>query len=97
MPGPSPQPQAGTYFPPRMQMPGPPPPPNMGMPPQQRPHRQHHRRHNHRHEDRESMKIARERDKALKAEESNKNLKRGLFGGAALAGVLDLLQGLDGI
>ena len=106
MPGPSPQPQSGTYFPPRMQMPGPPPPPppmmGMGMPPQQQqqrpPHRQHNsRRHNHRHEDRESMKIARERDKAMKAEESNKNLKRGLFGGAALAGVLDLLQGLDGI
>ena len=98
MPGPSPQPMAGTYFPPRMQMPGgPPPPPTMGMGvPQQRPHRQY-RRHQHRHEDRESMKIARERDKALKAEESNKNLKRGLFGGAALAGVLDLLQGLDGI
>ena len=43
------------------------------------------------------MKTAREREKAQKAEESSKNLKRGLFGGAALAGVLDLLQGLDGI
>ena len=91
MPGPSPQPQAGTYFPPRMQMQGPPP-----MPQQQQPRPPRHRRQ-HRHEDRESLRIAREREKALKAEESNKNLKRGLFGGAALAGVLDLLQGLDGI
>ena len=91
MPGPSPQPQTGTYFPTRMQMQQGPPP---LMPQQQRPPR-HHR--HHRHEDRESIKIAREREKAMKAEESNKNLKRGLFGGAALAGVLDLLQGLDGI
>lgn len=94
MPGPSPQPQAGTYFPPRMQMQG--PPPTMGIPQQQQQRPPRHRRQ-HRHEDRESVKIAREREKAQKAEESNKNLKRGLFGGAALAGVLDLLQGLDGL
>ncbi len=93
MPGPSPQPQAGAYFPPRMQMQG--HPPTMGIPQQQQRPPRHRRQH--RHEDRESVRIARERDKAQKAEESNKNLKRGLFGGAALAGVLDLLQGLDGI
>ena len=85
--GPSPQPQPGAYFPPRMQAQGPLPSPSI----QQRPPR-HHRHHRH-----ESTKLQREKEKALKAEESSKNLKRGLFGGAALAGVLDLLQGLDGM
>ena len=93
MPGPSPQPQTGTYFPPRMQMQG--PPSTMGIPQQQQRPPRHRRQH--RNEDRESARMAREREKAQKAEESNKNLKRGLFGGAALAGIMDLLQGLDGI
>lgn len=93
MPGPSPQLQTGTYFPQRMQNMQQGPPPLMPQQ-QQRPPR--HRRQ-HRHEDRESIKLQREREKAQKAEDSSKNLKRGLFGGAALAGVLDLLQGLDGI
>lgn len=48
----------------------------------------------HRVESRQSA----QKDSAQKDKESaSKNLKRGLFGGAAVAGILDLLQGLDGI
>ena len=43
----------------------------------------------------------REREKRRSAEKdatsASKNLRRGLFGGAAVAGILDLLQGLDGL
>lgn len=43
----------------------------------------------------------REKEKRRSAEKdansASKNLRRGLFGGAALAGFLDLLQGLDGL
>ncbi|KAL6714763.1 hypothetical protein ACLMJK_008188 [Lecanora helva] len=43
----------------------------------------------------------RHRSELQKAEDdkhaAHKNMKRGLFGGAALAGIMDLLQGLDGI
>lgn len=90
--GPSPQPQAGGYFPQGQRPPGPPGPPmpmSMPMPmPMQRPPRQHGHRIEHRHE-----KEKAEKDRAV----ASKNLKRGLFAGAGLAGILDLLQGLDGL
>jgi len=61
-------------------------PPGPSMPPQPQP--RPHRHHRHRTETQKA-----EEDKHT----ASKNLKRGLFGGAALAGMLDLLQGLDGI
>lgn len=87
--GHSPQPPQGNYFPQQQhqqqQRPhGPPMPPQLQ--PQPRPHRHH--RHSHRTELQKA-----EEDKHI----ASKNLKRGLFGGAAIAGMLDLLQGLDGI
>ena len=80
--GQSPQPPPGNYFP---------PPPQ--QPQQQRrssvssmsPRQQSHR-------DKEKRRSA-EKD----ASSASKNLRRGLFGGAAVAGILDLLQGLDGL
>ena len=56
-------------------------PPGPSMPPRQQSHR-----------DKEKRRSA-EKD----ANSASKNLRRGLFGGAALAGMLDLLQGLDGL
>ena len=88
MGGPSPQPQAGAYFPQRP--PGQPMPPGPPMAPNQRPPRHRHHRHNDREKERVEVK-------AERAKESSKNLKRGLFGGAAVAGIMDLLQGLDGL
>lgn len=44
------------------------------------------------HRDKEKRRSA-EKD----ASSASKNLRRGLFGGAAVAGILDLLQGLDGL
>lgn len=79
--GQSPQPPPGTYFPQQQQMRPQPPHP---------PHQQRPRPHRHRHQS-ETHKA--EDDKRA----ANKNLKRGLLGGAAVAGILDLLQGLDGI
>ena len=57
----------------------------------QRPPRGHgaHGRHGDRLHDREKK----ERDNKA----ASRNLKRGLFAGAGLAGILDLLQGLDGL
>lgn len=78
----SPQIPSGNYFPQQQQRPSGPPMPQAQ--PHQRPHR--HRKH------RSEMQKA-EEDKHA----ATKNMKRGLFGGAALAGMLDLLQGLDGI
>jgi len=86
MGGASPVPQAGGYFPQGQRPPGPPGPP-MPMP-VQRPPRLHGHRSDHRHE-----KEKAEKDRAV----ASKNLKRGLFAGAGLAGILDLLQGLDGL
>ena len=57
-------------------------PPGPSMPP---PRQQSHR-------DREKRRSA-EKD----AHSASKNLRRGLFGGAAVAGILDLLAGLDGL
>lgn len=80
--GHSPQPPPGNYFPQQQQQQQ--RPQGSPMLPLPRPHRHH-----------------RHRTETQKAEEdkhtASKNLKRGLFGGAALAGILDLLQGLDGI
>lgn len=56
-------------------------PPGPSMPPRQQSHR-----------DREKRRSA-ERD----ATSASRNLRRGLFGGAAVAGILDLLSGLDGL
>ena len=56
-------------------------PPGPPMPPRQQGHR-----------DKEKRRSA-EKD----ATSASKNLRRGLFGGAAVAGILDLLQGLDGL
>ncbi|KAK4694069.1 hypothetical protein P7C71_g3446, partial [Lecanoromycetidae sp. Uapishka_2] len=88
--GASPQPPVGGYFPQGQRPPGPPGPPMpVPMPmPMQRPPRQHGHRTDHRHE-REKA----EKDRAI----ASKNLKRGLFAGAGIAGILDLLQGLDGL
>ena len=94
--GSSPQPQPGGYFPQGQRPPGPPGPPMpmpMPMPvpvpvPVQRPFRHHHHRADHRHD-----KEKAEKDRAV----ASKNLKRGLFAGAGIAGILDLLQGLDGL
>lgn len=86
--GASPQPQTGGYFPQGQRPPGPPGPP-MPMPmPMQRPPRHHSHRTDHKHE-----KEKAEKDRAV----ASKNLKRGLFAGAGLAGILDILQGLDGL
>ena len=74
----SPQPLAGTHFPPQQQR-----PPGPSMPPRQE---------SHRDRDREKRRSA-EKD----ASSASKNLRRGLFGGAAVAGILDLLAGLDGL
>jgi hypothetical protein len=86
--GTSPQPQAGGYFPQGQRPPGPPGPPMPVPMPVQRPPRQHGHRTDHRHEKEKAGK-----DRAV----ASKNLKRGLFAGAGLAGILDLLQGLDGL
>ena len=59
----------------------PPGPPGSSMQPRHQSHR-----------DKEKRRSA-EKD----ASSASKNLRRGLFGGAALAGMLDLLQGLDGL
>ena len=57
-----------------------------GPPPTSHPPRLRHHRHRS-----ERQKVEDDKHSA------SKNLKRGLFGGAALAGIVDLLQGLDGI
>ena len=95
----SPQPQAGGFFP-QQRPPGPsgppgPPPGPLMAPNQQRPP-QHRKRH-HRHTEKEKERERVENERAERAKESSKNLKRGLFGGAAVAGILDLLQGLGGL
>ena len=79
--GHSPQPIPGNYFPQQQQQR--PPGPPLAPQPQPRPRRHHRHRTEYKAEE----------DKHV----ASKNLKRGLFGGAALAGMLDLLQGLDGI
>lgn len=63
------------------------PPPGTYFPQQQQrpPPRQHHR-------DRDARRNA-EKD----AQSASRNLRRGLFGGAAVAGILDMLSGLDGL
>ena len=81
--GHSPQPPPGNYFPPALQQ---------QRPPLQQPHRSSKHSHRHHHPSKTSEQKA-EEDKHA----ATKNLKRGLFGGAAIAGILDLLQGLDGI
>ena len=93
--GPPRMPNSGSYIPPGYmgQSPQPPPgtyfpqqqqrPPGLSMPPRQE---------SHRDRDREKRRSA-EKD----ASSASKNLRRGLFGGAAVAGILDLLQGLDGL
>lgn len=60
-------------------------PPGPAMPPRQQSHRERER-------EKEKRRSA-EKD----ASSASKNLRRGLFGGAAVAGILDLLQGLDGL
>jgi hypothetical protein len=65
------------------------------VPGQQRPPQQRKRHHRHGDKDKDRGRV--ENEKAERAKESSKNLKRGLFGGAAVAGILDLLQGLDGL
>lgn len=60
-------------------------PPGPTMPPRQQSHRE-------REKEKEKRRSA-EKD----ASSASKNLRRGLFGGAAVAGILDLLQGLDGL
>ena len=96
MGGPSPQPQAGAFFP-QQRPQGPPGPPQgpLMVPGQQRPPQQRKRHHRHGDKDKDRGRV--ENEKAERAKESSKNLKRGLFGGAAVAGILDLLQGLDGL
>lgn len=56
-------------------------PPGPAMPPRQPSHREKEKR----------------RSAEKDASSASKNLRRGLFGGAAVAGILDLLQGLDGL
>lgn len=87
-------PRGGSYVPPGYMGHSPQPPPG-GYFPQQRPHgpplspnMRPPRPHRHRTDTQKA-----EEDKHI----ASKNLKRGLFGGAAIAGILDLLQGLDGI
>ena len=82
-PGQSPQPPHGNYFPPAIQQ---------QRPPLQQQHRSSKHSHRHHHPQKTEQQKA-EEDKHA----ANKNLKRGLFGGAAIAGILDMLQGLDGI
>ena len=88
-------PSRGSYPPPGYMGHSPQPPPGAYFPQQQRPQGppvaprpRPSRQHRHRSETQKA-----EDDKHA----ANKNIKRGLFGGAALAGIVDLLQGLDGI
>ena len=95
-PGGSPQPPPrGSYGPPGYVGHSPQPPSGAYFPQNQRPQGSQlasrprpSRPHRHRTEKQKA-----EEDKHA----ANKNIKRGLFGGAAVAGILDLLQGLDGI
>ena len=93
--GPPRMPNSGSYIPPGYMGQSPQPPPGTYFPQQQQrppgplmPPRQE----SHRDRDREKRRSA-EKD----ASSASKNLRRGLFGGAAVAGILDLLQGLDGL
>ena len=81
----SPQPPSGFYGPPR----GPP-----GLP-QQRAHHHHHHHHDSRRRDGGSEKST--DGKKEKGRTTGKDVKRGLLGAAGVAGLLDLLGGLDGI
>ena len=95
-PGGPPRPSSrGSYGPPGYMGHSPQPPPGMYFPQQQRPQgpptvsrSRSSRQHRHRTERQRA-----EEDKHI----ANKNMKRGLLGGAAIAGIMDLLQGLDGI
>ena len=85
----------GSYGPPSYMGHSPQPAPGMYFPQQQRPQGpppvsrpRPPRSHRHRTERQKA-----EEDKHV----ANKNVKRGLLGGAAIAGIMDLLQGLDGI
>lgn len=79
--GQSPQPPPGNYFPQQQQQQQQHRPSVSSMPPRQQSHR-----------DKEKRRSA-EKD----ASSASKNLRRGLFGGAAVAGILEVLQGLDGL
>lgn len=84
--GQSPQAPNGFYGPPR----GPPGPP--GPPPPGRHHRHHH------HERRRDGGSSKPADsKKERGKTTSKDVKRGLLGAAGVAGLLDLLGGLDGI
>jgi len=93
--GPPPQPFRGPYVPPGYMAHSPQIPAGSYFPQQQRPpapfmapRPRPPRQHRHRSDRRKA-----EEDKHV----ASKNLKRGLFGGAALAGLVDIIQGLDGI
>ena len=93
--GPPRMPVGSPYGPPGFmgQSPQPPPgnylpqqqqrPPGSSMPPRQQSYRDKEKR--------------RSTEKEKDASSASKNLRRGLFGGAAVAGILDLLSGLDGL
>lgn len=90
--GPPRMPNGSPYVPAGYMGQSPQPPPGTYFPQQQQrppgppaPPRQHHR-------DRDARRNA-DRD----AHSASRNLRRGLFGGAAVAGILDMLSGLEGL
>ena len=95
--GPPRMPLGSPYVPPQYLGRSPQPPPGTyfpggpGLPMPPNPPRESHRHRRHNTESRQNA--AREKDK----ESASRNLKKGLFGGAAVAGILDILQGLDSL
>ena len=95
--GPLRMPPGGQYVPPQYMGHSPQPPPGNYFPGGQvqptapNPQRGPPRPRRHRTESRQ--KTQRDKDK----ESSSSNIKKGLFGGAAVAGILDILQGLDSL
>ncbi len=90
--GPPRMPNGSPYTPAGYMGQSPQPPPGNYFPQQQRPPASSMPPRQQSHRDKEKRRSA-EKD----ASSASKNLRRGLFGGAAVAGILDLLQGLDGL
>ena len=61
--------------------------------------RDHRREGRERERPHRSHRMESQRLERLKKDESSasRNIKKGIFGGTAIAGILELLQGLDGL
>ena len=106
-PGASPVTPHGSYFPPMISARGGPPPLSMNVPsypparlqrpPRQTPSRSEHNGHGHGHSHKHRNGSGRS-DRPRKEEQSaSRNVKKGILGGTAIAGMMEILQGLDGL